>query len=136
MFSSSRVLVVVAALCAFGAACSSDNGPAPQPGPEPIGVGTEPLTGKCQTQTFQLPCDPDDTGPLTECQGICTQDPSGKMQCVPITAVGLADVDGKLFGDAPTRSSVCTGTACVAPHAPHPPPRPPTAKPNTRAAPS
>src|SRR6266478_535666 len=114
----SQALLFVAALYVLGVACSSDDGGPRSPGSEPVISLSQHLTGKCQTQTFQLPCDPDDAGPLTECQGVCSHDAMGKMECFPIAALGLANVDGRLCGDDSTCSSVCLGTACVAQQAP------------------
>src|SRR5438477_1784011 len=117
MPKTSRVLLLVASFCVVGAACSSDRGSGGSVG-EAIGSQAQGLTGKCQTQTFQLPCDPDDSGPLTECEGMCTHDATGKMQCVPIAALGMSNLDGRLCGDDTTCSSICQGTVCTVQQAP------------------
>src|SRR5678816_4513637 len=83
MRKPSPALLVVGLAILVAAACSSDDGQG-HGDREALGSVSQHLTGKCQTQTFQLPCDPDDAGPLTECQGVCSHDPSGKMVCVPI----------------------------------------------------
>src|SRR5689334_8393071 len=112
-----RLLLLLAASLSAAGACSSDRDPAARGG-EPVSSTKQYLTGKCQTQTFQLPCDPDDTGPLTECQGICSHDADGKMQCVPIADLAIANLDGRLCGDDESCSSICSGTACVQRQAP------------------
>src|SRR5262249_49785341 len=84
--------------------------------PLSVGVAREALVGTCQTTTYGSPCDPDDTGPLTECQGVCAPDPnssSGKMACLLLSTVGLSNVDGRLCGNDEACSAVCSGTQCV-----------------------
>src|SRR6266851_5214495 len=118
MRKPSRTLLVVGFALLLAAACSSDDGQGSGRGQEPLGTVSQYLTGKCQTQTFQLPCDPDDAGPLTECQGVCSHDLTGKMVCVPIADLGIPNVDGRLCGDDTTCSAICSGTTCVAQQAP------------------
>ena len=49
---------------------------------------------------------------------MCTHDATGKMDCVPIAALGLSNLDGRLCGDDTTCSTVCQGTVCATQQAP------------------
>jgi hypothetical protein len=92
-------------------ACSGDDDPAPQE--PPVGRTSSGIVGKCQVGTYGSACDPDDTGPLEECEGICDVAQDGKMECFPITSYGLPNLDGFICGDEAFCSSVCSGKQCV-----------------------
>src|SRR5262249_13699389 len=110
MRTPSRYLALVWLASLTGAACSSE--PDREPA-EHSGTVSQAITGKCQTSTYQLPCDPDGDGPLTECQGMCSPDVTGKMDCFAIGSLGLSNLDGRLCGDDTSCSAYCAGTSCV-----------------------
>lgn len=95
-----------------------------QSAPDGVGSVEQAITGTCSWNQLGAPCDPDGTsGPLQECEGICSLRPGGgglpvQVQCVAISTVGIANMDGRLcgFGAAAVGNcgQVCQGKLCVA----------------------
>jgi len=117
---ASRWLRVVAAAVFVGglsAACSSAE---PK---EEIATSTEAITSGCNQGTIGLPCDPDGSGPLQECEGVCAIRSAGgglTISCVTTTTAGIANNDGKICGSsgASDCSKSCKGKLCTAIAAP------------------
>ncbi len=81
------------------------------------------ITSTCTDKTIGLPCDPDGSmGPLLECQGVCAIATNGYVSCLPLSRVGLSNLDGRTcgtsagVGDAAC-THVCLGKGCVAANA-------------------
>src|SRR5687768_12103698 len=104
------VVSVIGLVLVCAAACSEDFEPTT---PEATKTATARVIGKCQTGTFHSVCDPDDGGPLTECQGLCEVASNGQMECFAIAELGLPNVNGQLCGPDGSCSSACSGTQCV-----------------------
>ncbi|MCL4751970.1 MAG: hypothetical protein KJ015_17545, partial [Myxococcales bacterium] len=114
---ASRWVSVFALSAAVVPGCAGEEPAAPVE-PTTAVASTSLVTGKCQMMTYQNACDPDDNGPLTECQGVCDIDSDGKMQCFPISQLGLPNINGRLCGDDTFCTSSCSGTQCVSGAAP------------------
>lgn len=91
----------------------------------PIGTSESPITSGCNAGTIGLPCDPDDGGPLKECEGICAVQGTGSggltVSCVKLSVVGSANNDGKICGSSGTNDcgKYCAGSTCVSGNAPN-----------------
>jgi MYXO-CTERM domain-containing protein len=115
-----RVLGAFVAVTSF-LACNA------QPGVEyDLGTGEQALTGGCSINQLGAPCDPDGTGPLQECQGVCTLQPGTtipSVRCLTLAAAGVTSNDGKICGAGGGAvgncNQVCQGTLCVAKPAPN-----------------
>lgn len=122
MRGSQWLRVLAAASLLAMSACSSAE---PVPSEEGLGKSEQALTGGCggNVANLGLPCDPDGSGPLQECEGVCSlrgsTGPGGvSVQCV---ALGTgASNDGKICGAAGSGDCTkhCSGKLCVGTAAP------------------
>src|SRR5262245_2439467 len=107
---------LVAASCAGGTAPDS----ALKRETDSVAATTAALTDACTMDTIGFPCDPDGpAGTLLECQGVCGISSLGLLRCLPISSVGLTNLDGRVCGSAGAIGDAacakhCFGKACVA----------------------
>jgi MYXO-CTERM domain-containing protein len=112
-----RAVRVFGAFAALAAAMACNV----QPGVEyDLGTGEQAITGGCSINQLGAPCDPDGSGSLQECQGVCVLGAGGtipSVRCAPISTVGGSN-DGKICGasgfGAGNCNQVCSGSLCVA----------------------
>jgi hypothetical protein len=84
-------------------------------------VVQSPIISACSQQTLGLPCDPDQNGPATECEGVCWVDTDLHAICATLANMGMAvtDLNGRICGDSLGRdcSQSCENGLCVAKNA-------------------